>query len=199
MNFLVKWMYKLKLWMESFAEKKYAMTALFLLAFAESSFFPIPPDVLLIAIAVSAPKKSYRAAFWCSVGSVFGGIFGYFIGYAMFEAIGRPIVEFYHYQEAWASFERLYEEWGQIFLAIAAFSPIPYKVSTIASGFVKMDIIPFVLISTFGRAARFFLVGTLFYFFGPPMKAYIEKYFDKLALAFVALLVGGFVALKFLV
>ena len=199
MNFLVKWMYKLKLWMESFAEKKYAMTALFLLAFAESSFFPIPPDVLLIAIAVSAPKKSYSAAFWCSVGSVYGGIFGYFISYAMFEAIGRPIVEFYHYQEAWASFERLYEEWGQIFLAIAAFSPIPYKVSTIASGFVKMDIIPFVLISTFGRAARFFLVGTLFYFFGPPMKAYIEKYFDKLALAFVALLVSGFVVLKFLV
>jgi membrane protein YqaA with SNARE-associated domain len=75
MNFFVSWMYKMKEWMESFAEKKYAMTALFLLAFAESSFFPIPPDVLLIAIAVSAPSKSYKAALWCTLGSVFGGIF----------------------------------------------------------------------------------------------------------------------------
>lgn len=199
MNFFVSWMYKMKVWMESFAEKKYAMTALFLLAFAESSFFPIPPDVLLIAIAVSAPSKSYRAALWCTIGSVFGGIFGYYIGFGMWEAIGKPIVDFYNYQEAWASFEQLYDEWGQIFLAIAAFSPIPYKVSTIASGFVKMDLVPFILISTLGRAARFFLVASLFFFYGPSIKAYIEKYFDKLALAFVVLLVGGFVLLKFIV
>ncbi len=87
----------------------------------------------------------------------------------------------------------------QIFLAIAAFSPVPYKVSTIASGFVKMDLVPFILISSFGRAARFFLVASLFYFYGPSIKAYIEKYFDKLALAFVVLLIGGFVLLKFIV
>jgi membrane protein YqaA with SNARE-associated domain len=191
-------MRSIKGWMEGFAEKPYAMTALFVLAFMESSFFPIPPDVLLIAIAVSAPAKSLKAALWCSLGSVFGGIFGYYIGYGLMETLGNTIVELYNGQEAWTLFLAKYEEWGAWFLAAAAFSPIPYKISTIASGAAHMDLTVFIIVSSLGRAGRFFLVGGLLYFIGPKVKVYIDKYFEKLSLAFVVLLVGGFVLIKYL-
>lgn len=174
------------------------MASLFILAFAESSFFPIPPDVLLIAIAVSVPKKSFKAAFWCSVGSVFGGILGYYIGYGLMETVGNSIVEFYNGQEAWATFITKYEEYGTWFLAAAAFSPIPYKISTIASGAAEMNMLTFIIISSLGRAARFFLVGGLIFYIGPKVKVYIDKYFDKLSLAFIVLLIGGFVAIKYI-
>lgn len=184
--------------MESFSEKPYAMTALFLLAFAESSFFPLPPDILLIAIAVSVPKRSFKAAFWCAIGSVFGGVFGYYIGFALFESIGKPIVEFYNYQDKWVQFTDQYQIYGSWFLAAASFTPIPYKISTIASGAANMNLAVFITISAIGRAARFFLIGTLFYYYGPMMKKYIEKYFDKLSIAFLILLIGGFVVVKYL-
>lgn len=184
--------------MESFADKPYAMASLFILAFAESSFFPIPPDVLLIAIAVVSPKRSFRAAFWCSIGSVFGGVLGYYIGWGLMETIGNSIVQFYNGQEAWGIFLQKYEEFGGWFLAIAAFTPIPYKISTIASGAAGMNLVTFIIISSFGRAARFFIVGGLIYFVGPKVKIYIDKYFDKLSIAFVLLLIGGFIAVKYL-
>ena len=187
-----------KVWMESFADKPYAMASLFILAFAESSFFPIPPDVLLIAIAITAPSKSFKAALWCTIGSVFGGILGYYIGWGLMESIGNSIVEFYNGQDAWAVFILKYEEYGAWFLAAAAFTPIPYKISTIASGAAQMNIITFILISTLGRAGRFFLVGGLIYFVGPRVKDYIDKYFDKLSIAFIILLVGGFIAFKYI-
>ena len=189
---------KSKLWMESFAEKPFAMGFLFIMAFAESSFFPLPPDILLIAIAVAAPKKSLRAAFWCSVGSVFGGILGYYIGYGLMETVGNSIINFYHGQEAWAIFLENYKLYGNWFLAAASFTPIPYKISTIASGAAHMDLITFILISSLGRAGRFFIVGGLIYIFGPKVKIYIDKYFDKLSIAFVILLVGGFFVIKYL-
>ena len=198
MNIFVSWMHNLKLWIESFANKSYAMASLFILAFAESSFFPIPPDVLLIAIAISIPKKSIRAAFWCSVGSVFGGILGYYIGYGLMESIGNNIINFYNGQEAWAIFLKKYELYGTWFLAAAAFSPIPYKISTIASGAANMDLTVFIIVSSIGRAARFFLVGGLIYYVGPKVKVYIDKYFDKLSLAFIILLIGGFVIIKYI-
>ena len=144
MSLFVDWMRRGKEWMESFAEKPYAMTILFFLAFAESSFFPIPPDVLLIAIAVSAPIKSLKAAFWCSIGSVFGGILGYYIGWGLMESVGNTIVEFYNAQEYWQIFLAKYELYGVWFLAAASFSPIPYKISTIASGAANMDLITFI-------------------------------------------------------
>lgn len=185
--------------MESFAEKPYAMTALFILAFAESSFFPIPPDVLLIAIAVGAPKKAFKAAMYCTLGSVAGGIFGYWIGYAFMQSLGQPIVDFYNAQDVWNSVVETYRgDVGMLFLATAAFSPIPYKISTIAAGATQMELIPFIIISSIGRAGRFFLVGSLIYFFGPQIKAKIDKYFDKLAIAFVVLLIGSFVLVKYL-
>lgn len=194
---LVDWLRGLKLWMENFAEKPQSMLWLFFLSFAESSFFPIPPDILLIAIAVSNPKKALPAALWCTIGSVLGGIFGYAIGYYFMEAVGNPIVAFYGKQDAMANFIKMYEEYGVLFLAGAAFTPIPYKISTIVSGAAQMDLFQFISISSIGRAARFFLVGGLIYVYGPQIKVFIEKYFDKLSIAFLILLVGGFIAIKF--
>ncbi len=190
----------IKVWMESFAEKPGAMYALFIIAFAESSFFPIPPDVLLIAIAVSSPKKAFAAALWCTLGSVFGGLFGYFIGYSLMGAVGNSIVDFYNAQEVWAKVVETYQsEVGYWFLAGAAFTPIPYKISTIAAGATQMELLPFILISSIGRAGRFFLVGGLIYFTGPKIKVYIDKYFDKLSIAFVILLIAGFVLVKYII
>ncbi|MFP4528725.1 MAG: YqaA family protein [Candidatus Kapaibacterium sp.] len=200
MKKLIEWMRKLKEWMESFAEKPGAMVTLFFLALAESSFFPIPPDVLLIAIGVSKPKRAFMAALWCTLGSVIGGILGYYIGYSLMSTVGYPIVEFYNAQEVWAKVVETYQgEVGMMFLAGAAFSPIPYKISTIAAGATGMDLFYFIVISSLGRAGRFFLVGGLIYFFGPTIKDYIDKYFDKLSIAFLVLLIGGFVLVKYIV
>jgi membrane protein YqaA with SNARE-associated domain len=184
--------------MESFADKPHAMSALFILSFMESSFFPIPPDVLLIAIAISKPQKALRAAFWCSLGSVLGGIFGYYIGAVLMDSIGNPILEFYGKEDAMDSFISLYKEYGVLFLAGAAFSPIPYKVATITSGAASMDLLTFIGVSSIGRAARFFLVAFLLYKYGKPIKAFIDKYFDLISIGFLVLLIGGFVAIKFL-
>ncbi len=185
--------------MESFAEKPSALISIFLLSFAESSFFPIPPDVLLIAIAIARPKISFKAALWCSVGSILGGVAGYGIGYGLMETVGYPIVDFYNAQDVWQKVVDTYNgEIGLWFLAGAAFTPIPYKISTIAAGATQMDFVPFVLISAIGRSARFFLVAGVLYFVGPKAKEYIDKYFDKLSIAFLILLVLGFVAIKYL-
>lgn len=196
-NKLVEWLRHSKEWMEKFAEKPHSMWWLFFLSMAESSFFPIPPDILLIAIAVSNPKKALPAALWCTLGSIIGGVIGYGIGFYFMDQIGNPIVDFYGKQEAMANFLKLYEEYGVAFLASAAFTPIPYKISTIVSGAANMDLMTFIGVSSLGRAGRFFLVGGLIYIFGPQIKSFIEKYFDKLSLIFLVLLVGGFVAIKF--
>lgn len=188
-----------KEWMESFANKPGALIAIFIIAFAESSFFPIPPDVLLIAIAIAQPKVSFKAALWCSIGSVLGGVFGYGIGYFLMESIGNAIVDFYNAHEVWQKVVDTYNgEVGMWFLAGAAFSPIPYKISTIAAGATHMDLVPFILISSIGRSARFFLVAGIIYFVGPTAKQFIDKYFDKLSIAFVILLILGFVAIKYI-
>lgn len=200
MKKIIEILRKMKEWMESFAAKPYALLALFLIAVAESSFFPIPPDVLLIAIAISIPKKSFKAAMWCSLGSVIGGVLGYGIGFGLMESVGMKIIDFYNAHEVWAKVVDMYQgEVGMWFLAGAAFSPIPYKVATIAAGATLMPLLPFILISAIGRSARFFLVAGLIYFIGPKVKEYIDKYFDKLSLAFLALLVLGFVAIKYLI
>ncbi len=165
-------------WMESFAQTKYSLWALFGFAFAEASFFPIPPDVLLIAMALSFPKRSYVSALWCTIGSALGGVLGYFIGYSLMEVVGVKIIDFYNFHEAWAKVVATFNsDVGYWFLAGAAFTPIPYKVATIAAGATQQSFVPFLIISFFGRGLRFFLVATLFYFFGPPVKSFIDKYF----------------------
>lgn len=192
---LIRKMYQ---WVEGFSTKPGALWALFLIAFMESSFFPIPPDVLLIALAVAMPTKSMRFAAVCTAGSVLGGMFGYFIGYELMDLIGRPIIDFYNAQAYWVKVEEAYRgPVGVWFLVAAAFTPIPYKVATIAAGATLMPLIPFIIASSVGRAARFFLVAGLIWKFGPSIKVFIEKYLDKLSIAFVVLLVLGFVAVKY--
>ncbi|MBC8549842.1 MAG: DedA family protein [Candidatus Brocadiales bacterium] len=185
-------------WTIQWAEKPHSTWALFILAFCESSFFPIPPDVLLIALAVSLPSKSFKYALVCSVGSILGGCFGYFIGYQFFEYVGRPIINFYHITEVFDSVSEKYRSNAFASIAVAGFTPIPYKVFTIAAGVCKINIFTLILASALSRSARFFLVAGLFYIFGPKIKTFIEKYFNILSIVFVILLISGFVAIKYL-
>jgi len=187
---------KLYDWVLTWAYSRYAVPALFILAFAESSFFPIPPDVLLMALAISIPSKSFYYAFVCSIGSVIGGMFGYLIGYEFMERIGCRIVELYGFAEKWDYVGSLYNTYAGWAVAIAGFTPIPYKIFTIAGGAFKIDFTIFMIASVLSRSARFFLVGALIYFFGPPIRSFIDKYFNLLAVVFMILLIGGFIVIK---
>lgn len=185
-------------WVLYWAETPYGTWALFLLAFCESSFFPIPPDILLIALAVAIPKKSLKYALICSAGSVLGGCFGYLIGWQFMASIGSPIVDFYGLGAKLEYIGALYTKYDAWAVGIAGFTPIPYKVFTIAAGIFKINFSVFVLTSLVSRSARFFIVGGLIYLFGPRIQNFIEKYFNILAVAFTVLLVLGFVAIKYL-
>ncbi|MFH1114924.1 MAG: YqaA family protein [Pseudomonadota bacterium] len=186
-------------WVLSWAYSPYAVPALFLLAFAESSFFPIPPDVLLLALAISIPRKAFTFAAICSVGSVLGGMVGYLIGYEFMEVVGNRILAVYGLMDKWQVVGELYNKYAAWAVGIAGFTPIPYKLFTIAGGAFKIDFPVFVLASVISRSARFFLVAALIYYFGPPIKSFIDKYFNILAIVFVVLLVGGFVLIKYAV
>jgi len=194
-----RWLRRLYDWTMHWAETPQSMVALFLIAFAESSFFPVPPDVLLIAIVAAAPSKWLKAAGLCTLGSVVGATLGYAIGSAFMAALGQPIVDFYHAQPAWDKVVALYNgTWGVWFLAGAAFTPIPYKVATIAAGATHMPFVPFLLVSALGRGARFFLVAAILRIFGAPVRRTLEKNFDLAALLFLVLLIGGFLVIKLL-
>ncbi len=185
-------------WVLYWAETPYGTWALFLLAFSESSFFPIPPDVLLIALAVAVPKKSLKYALICSAGSVLGGCFGYLIGWQFMASIGSPIVDFYSLGAKLEYIGALYNKYDAWAVGIAGFTPIPYKVFTIAAGVFKINFSVFVLTSLLSRSARFFIVGGLIYKFGPKIQDFIDKYFNILAVTFTVLLVLGFVVIKYL-
>jgi len=186
-------------WVLHWSETPHGSIALFLIAFIESSFFPVPPDVLLIALALGSPSKSFRFALVCSMGSVLGGMFGYYIGAALFDIVGRPILVFYHAMERFEEVRKLYDAYGVWIVGIAGFTPIPYKVFTIASGVFSMNFPLFVLVSFFSRGARFFIVGALIGKFGPAIKLFIDKYFNVLSIVFVIILLLGFAAVKLLV
>ena len=183
-------------WVLHWADTPYGAPALFLLSFAESSFFPIPPDVLLIALVLGARKRWFKLAAICTAGSVVGGVAGYYIGLALMDTVGNRIITFYHAEQHWETVSELYLRYDFWIVFIAAFTPIPFKVFTIASGAFGMNLPGFCLVSAVGRGTRFFIVATLLYLVGPPMKRFIDRYFDWLALAFVVLLVGGFAAIK---
>ncbi len=185
-------------WVLHWSETPHRGIALFLVAFIESSFFPIPPDVLLIALALGSPSRSFRFALICTIGSVLGGMFGYFIGAVLFDAVGYPILAFYHAMEKFEDVRVLYNIYGVWVVGIAGFTPIPYKIFTIASGVFSMNFPLFVIVSLFTRGARFFIVGALIWKFGPKIKLFIDKYFNVLSVVFVIILVLGFVAVKLL-
>ena len=183
-------------WVLHWAETPYGSPALFILAFAESSFFPIPPDVLLIALAIGATSKSFRFATICTVGSVLGGMLGYCIGLAFFELIGIRILDFYGVMDKFEIVREMYLKYDVWFVGIAGFTPIPYKIFTIAAGTFGMSFLPFVLISAVTRGARFFIVSALIWKFGKPIKSFIDKYFDFLSILFIVLLALGFIIVK---
>jgi len=192
---IIRYMYD---WVLHWATTRYALPALFCIAFLESSFFPIPPDILLIAMTVAIPALWLRFSFVCSVSSVIGGMFGYFIGYQFMDLVGHRIVEFYHFQDKFEKIGALYDEHQGWAVAAAGFTPLPYKIFTLAAGTFKIDFPTFVLASTISRSARFFLVGFIIYKFGPPIKVFIEKYFNLFSIVFFILLILGFYLLKFL-
>lgn len=183
-------------WVLHWAATPYGTWALFLLALSESSFFPIPPDVLLIALAVAIPEKSFKYALICSVGSVLGGCLGYLIGWQFMTSMGERIIFFYGLNQKVAYIAKLYSAYDAWAIGIAGFTPIPYKVFTISAGAFKINFWVFLLASIVSRSARFFLVGGLIYIFGSQIKSFIDRYFDLLAIAFTVLLVAGFVIIK---
>lgn len=183
-------------WVVSWSEKPSAEKALGGLSFAESSFFPIPPDPLLIAMVVARPKKWLRFATITTATSVAGGMFGYLIGFIAIGAV-MPIIVNVGYEDAYKSAVEWFKEYGALAVIVAGFTPIPYKIFTIAGGAAMMSFPLFVIGSIIGRGGRFYLVAYLMYHFGRRYKDQIEKYVDILGIAFVVLLVLGFVFIKY--
>jgi membrane protein YqaA with SNARE-associated domain len=194
-------------WVLHWAETKYAVPALFILAFAESSFFPVPPDVLLIALAVSVPAKAFKYAMICTIGSVTGGMFGYLIGYELWysgsgEYSSFAMFFFDHIPgftvDIFEKVSKMYEDNAFLAVFTAGFTPIPYKVFTITAGVCKIDFFIFLIASFVSRALRFYLVSAIIWKFGAPIKSWIEKYFNMVAIGFTVLLIGGFIVIKYL-
>lgn len=180
------------------SEGKGAMVALFAVAFAESSFFPIPPDIMLIPMILAAPSKAWRIAGLATLASVLGGFFGYAIGVFFFEVIAEPLLSFYGYLEKFHTFESYYHEYGAWIVFGAGLTPFPYKIITIASGAVHLGLAVFTVASVLARGGRFFVVAWLLKKFGAPMKVFIEKNLGWLSVLFLILLIGGFAVLKYL-
>ena len=193
------WIRSLYDWVLHWAETPYGIPALLILSFAEASFFPIPPDLLLIALAVAIPKKSFKFALYCTVASVLGAMSGYTIGMYFFDAVGNRIIEFYGIQEQFEYVAQKYNENAFAAISIAGFTPIPYKVFTIAAGVFKVDIFVLLSASILSRGARFFLLSALIYRFGPTIKVFIDKYFNLLAVSFVLLLGLGFALIRYVI
>lgn len=193
-----KTMYRLYHWTLKWGKTKYATYSLFTLAFVESSFFPIPPDVLLIAVTVANRAKWWFYATIATIGSVLGAILGYYIGYAVYGTIGEPIVQFYHLDKHFETVRVAYESNAFLALFTAAFTPIPFKVFTVAGGLFQISLVDLILGSILGRAGRFFAVAFALRIFGKKVEDTIEKYFNILSIAFIVLLVGGFLILQLL-
>lgn len=194
------WFRRLYAWVLHWADTPYALPALIALSFAESSFFPVPPDVLLMALCLGAPKRSFKFALWCSAASVLGGVLGYGIGFAA-EPLGRWfIIDLLGYGDAWQTVERLYSQNAFVAITTAAFTPIPYKVFTIAAGVFHEQVALSTLVgaSCVGRTARFCLVGGVIFFFGPTVKVYLERYLEIATIALTILGIGGFLVIKYL-
>ena len=169
-----------------------------LVSFAESSFFPIPPDALLVPMVLARPDRAWRLAFVCTVASVTGGALGYFIGYSLFNVLAEPILRTYGYQDAFAAFQAKYAEWGIWVILIKGLTPIPYKIVTIASGAARFNFLVFMLASIVTRGVRFFAVAGLLRAFGEPVRHFIERRLTLVTSALVLGIVGGFVLLKLL-
>ena len=181
------------------AAHRHAKWWLALISFVESSVFPIPPDVMLIPMVLARRTDAWRIAAVCTLASVAGGCAGYAIGFFLFDAVGRPLLEFYGQMEAFTEFQGCYNELGAWIVFGAGTTPFPYKVITIASGVTGLDFLVFTVASVLARGVRFFLVAGLLWYFGEPIRGFIERHLGKLTVLFFVLLLGGFVIAKFLV
>ena len=185
-------------WTLSLAGHRHALTALAIVAFIESSVFPIPPDVLMIPMIIARPSRAFLIAFVAMVSSVAGGLFGYFIGAVLFDTIGQPVLQFYGKDAYFDEFATRYNDWGAWAVLIAGVTPFPYKVITILSGATGLNLVVFTIASLIARGLRFFIVAGLLWKFGPPIKTFIEQRLGLMFTLFVILLLGGFYVVRFL-
>jgi membrane protein YqaA with SNARE-associated domain len=180
------------------AASPHAAWWLALIAFAEASCFPIPPDALLVPMALAKPRQAWRFAAICTAASVAGGALGYLIGYAVFDQIARPILDLYGYGASYAAFQAKFQEYGLWIILIKGLTPIPYKIVTIAAGAARFDFGLFMAASLLTRGARFFLVATLLHIFGDAVRDFIERRLTLVTSALAVSVLGGFLALKLL-
>lgn len=185
-------------WTLALAAHPRAVWALALVSFAESSVFPIPPDLMLIPMILAAPQRAFFLAAVCTGASVLGAIAGYGLGFFAFESVGQPILEYLGKGEAVAAWAESYNEYGIWIILVAGVTPFPYKVVTVLSGFSAMPLLPFVLTSIVARGLRFFIVAGLLWQFGPPIRDFIEKRLGLMFTLFMAVLIGGFLLTGFL-
>jgi membrane protein YqaA with SNARE-associated domain len=186
-------------WTLSLAERPSALWWLAAVAFIESSFFPIPPDIMLIPMVLAVRQKAWLIAGVCTVASVFGGLAGYGIGLFAFDAFGQAMIDFYGYGDKFIRFQEVFNDMGFMAVVVFGVTVLPFKVITITAGFMELNVWQFTLAAIVSRAIRFYAVAALLWKFGDPIRKFIEKYMEWLALAAVVLLVSGFVAIKYLV
>lgn len=185
-------------WTIRLAAHRHAMAALAAVAFVESSVFPIPPDLLMIPMIIAAPHRAFVIAAVAMVSSVLGGLFGYWIGWALFETVGEPILSFYGKADTFGTFAQAYNDWGAWAVLIAGVTPFPYKVVTILSGVTGLNLAVFTIASLLARGLRFFVLAALLWKFGPPVRKFIEQRLGLMFTLFMALLLGGFAVVKYL-
>jgi membrane protein YqaA with SNARE-associated domain len=178
---------------------RHALPALATISFAESSFFPVPPDVLLVPMALARPEKARLYAFVCTIASVLGGLVGYAIGALLYDTLGKWLISIYGYGDGIEDFRHAYAEWGSWIILIKGLTPIPYKIVTIASGFAGYDVLAFTVLSLITRGARFFLTAELLRMYGEPIRGFIEERLTLVTSGFLAVVVGGFVIAKYVI
>tara|TARA_B100001250_G_C19717280_1_gene752092 strand:- start:51 stop:665 length:615 start_codon:yes stop_codon:yes gene_type:complete len=203
----MKWLKNLYDWVLKWSESKWGGVALFILAFVEASFFPIPPDVLLIALCLGLRTKAFRFVFICSIGSALGAVFGYSIGHFLWWNSNGEFSKFANFfiniipgfsSEIFYNIQAKYKEWNFWIIFVSGFTPIPFKVFTVSAGAFKINFNLFLLASIVSRSARFFLIGGLIWKFGEPIRHFIDKYFNILAILFSIILVGSFFIIKYI-
>jgi membrane protein YqaA with SNARE-associated domain len=193
------WLRRLYHWVLALSASPHAGRALAGVAFAESSFFPIPPDVMLVPMALARPERAWRYAAICTAASVIGGLFGYAIGALLFESLGRLIINLYGYAQEMEHFRALYAKWGLWIILIKGMTPIPYKLVTIASGFAAFSLPVFIGASIVTRGARFFLVAALLRVYGEPIRDFIDRRLGLVAFGIAVAIVGGFLIARYVV